>query len=81
MHYRHAQCMASSDIRKQFGARVRKLRLERNWSQETLGFRAKIHRTYIGAVERGEQNVALENIAKIAVALKIALADLFSSFR
>jgi len=73
--------MASASIRKQFGARVRKLRLERNWSQETLGFRAKIHRTYIGAVERGEQNVALDNIVKIAGALKISLAYLFSVFR
>jgi transcriptional regulator with XRE-family HTH domain len=81
VHYRHALYMASADIRKQFGARVRKLRLERGWSQETLGFRAKIHRTYIGAVERGEQNVALDNIVKIAGALKISLANLFSIFR
>ena len=73
--------MASAGIRKQFGARVRKLRLVRNWSQETLGFRAKIHRTYIGAVERGEQNVSLDNIAKIASALKVSLANLFSTLR
>jgi len=73
--------MALSNIKKQFGARLRAIRLKRGLSQEELGFKAKIHRTYIGAIERGEQNVSIENIARIAKALKVSLAELFNVFR
>lgn len=73
--------MAGRDVRVRLGQRIRTLREARGLSQETLGFRAKIHRTYIGAVERGEQNVSIVNIERIAKALNVSLAELFSVFR
>ena len=67
-----------STIEKQLGARVRELRLMRNLSQEELAFRAGVHRTYLGGVERGERNPSLKNIAAIAKALDVTLTELFS---
>ena len=65
-------------IQKQFGERVRNLRLTKGLSQEELAFRAGIHRTYLGGIERGERNPALKNIAAIAKALDVTLSELFS---
>jgi transcriptional regulator with XRE-family HTH domain len=59
------------------GANVRRLRQERGLSQEELGFRIGIHYTYLGSVERGERNVALRNIVRIARALGVPVAELF----
>ena len=67
-----------SKITKQFGDRVRELRLSKGLSQEELAFRVKIHRTYIGGIERGERNPSLKNIAAIANALGVTLSELFS---
>ena len=64
-------------IRKKFGKRVRELRRAKSLSQEELAFRAGVHRTYLGGIERGERNPALENIEAIAKALGISLSDLF----
>lgn len=66
------------NLRKQFGDKVREMRKKLGLSQEELGFKANIHRTYIGAIERGEQNVSLDNIGKLAKTLKIKLAELFN---
>ena len=60
----------------EFGERVRACRVERGLSQEALADAADLHRTYVGSVERGERNVALLNILRIAVALGIDAADL-----
>ena len=60
-----------------FGQRVRELRKLRGWSQETLTHKTGLHRTYIGAIERGERNVSLRNIVKIANALQVPIAGLF----
>ena len=65
-------------IEKRFGERVRKLRQTKGLSQEELAFRAKVHRTYLGGIERGERNPALKNIAAIAKALDVSLSELFS---
>ena len=66
-----------NNIKKIFGARVRALRTKKGWSQEDFAFECGLHRTYIGAVERGERNVSLENIKKIADTFKIDMAELF----
>jgi transcriptional regulator with XRE-family HTH domain len=65
------------EIRKHFGIRLRLLRSERNWSQEVFADECGLHRTYIGGVERGERNISLDNIAKIAMALNVDIAALF----
>ena len=65
-------------IQKQFGQRVRELRLATGLSQEELAFRVGVHRTYLGGIERGERNPALKNIAAIAKALDVSLSELFS---
>ncbi len=67
----------NKELRKHFGRRVRELRKARGYSQEELGFRTNIHRTYIGSVERGEQNISLDNIGRLAKALGVPLHDLF----
>ena len=66
-----------NNIKKIFGVRVRALRSEKGWSQEDFAFQCGLHRTYIGAVERGERNISLENIKKIADTFKIDIAELF----
>ena len=64
------------DIQHKFGQRIRRLRRERKLSQEKLAELANIHRTYMGSVERGERNVSLINIKKIADALNVPLSEL-----
>lgn len=64
-------------VRKKFGARVRALRKEKGYSQEDFAEECGVHRTYMGDVERGERNVSIDNIAKIAKALKLKIRELF----
>jgi len=59
------------DPRIIFGKRVRALRLERRLSQEKLAELADLHRNYVGGVERGERNVSLVNIVKLAHGLSV----------
>ena len=61
-----------------FGKRVRKFRKEKGLSQEQLAFKADLHSTYIGMIERAEKNITLLNIEKIAKALDVNLQKLFS---
>lgn len=65
------------DIKKYFGNRVRELRTEKKLSQEALATKCRLHRTYIGNVERGEKNISLENIEKISEALDVKMSVLF----
>jgi transcriptional regulator with XRE-family HTH domain len=65
------------DKLKAFGEKIRKIRLERGLSQEKLAFLSGLHRTYVGAIERGERNVSFKNIEKIAKTLKVNLEELF----
>lgn len=67
-----------SSARQRFGANVRRLRQAKGLSQEGLAQMAGIHRTYIGAVERGERNVSIDNMERIAAAVGVSIADLLS---
>lgn len=69
--------MNTTTTRKKFGKRLRELRKKAEISQEELGFRAGLHRTYIGSIERGEQNISVDNIHKLARALKVVVSELF----
>lgn len=60
-----------------FGKQVRKLRQQKELSQEGLALLCELDRSYIGGVERGERNVSLINLYKIAKALDISLSELF----
>jgi len=61
----------------QFGQRIREERLKQKLSQESLASKAGLHRTYIGMVERGEKNITLLNIRKLALALSRKIGELF----
>jgi len=63
-------------VQRAFGDRVRILRKGRGHSQEELADLCGLHRTYIGSVERGERNVTLVNIVRIAQALKVNPSEL-----
>ncbi len=65
------------DILERFGRRVRKLREEAGFSQEGFAAHAGLDRTYQGGVERGQRNIALRNIEKIAKGLGVSVSDLF----
>jgi transcriptional regulator with XRE-family HTH domain len=67
------------DIKSLIGKRIRDLRKQRGLSQEGLGWKAELHFTYIGAVERGERNCSIITLEKIAKGLEINIKDLFDS--
>lgn len=66
------------NIKIKFGNQVKKLRLERGLSQEKLALEANLDRTYIPSIEKGERNVSITVIEKIAKALKVKITDLFN---
>ncbi len=63
-------------IARAFGQRVRTLRTKRGISQEELADRCGVHRTYMGRIERGETNITLTNIHKVARGLGVSPASL-----
>lgn len=69
-----------ANLSKQFliflGQKIRKEREKIGLSQEGLGKQAKFHRTYIGMIERGEKNITIFNLKRIAEALKVQVRDL-----
>jgi transcriptional regulator with XRE-family HTH domain len=68
-----------AQIQKHFGERVRELRKQKGLSQEALALACDLDRTYIGGVERGERNISLINIYKIAEALVVNAKELFNA--
>ena len=69
--------MNKKKILVSFGNRVKELRKARGLSQEELSFKAELHRTYIGMIERAEKNITLSNIERIAKALEVDIKNLF----
>ena len=69
------------DPRKSFGTRVRQLRMQAELSQEQLAEQCGLHRTYVGAVERGERNISLLNIVAIARALNVHPSELLEEIK
>lgn len=67
-----------TSTRQKFGRAVRRLRTDRGFSQESFADEIGVHRTFMGSVERGETNISLDNIARIAKGLRITLAELFA---
>ncbi len=65
-------------IKKKLGERIRELRKSAGITQEELGEKAELNYKYIGEVERGQVNVSLDSIVKIAEALGVKIGDLFS---
>ena len=59
------------DIKQKFGNKIKKLRTEKGWSQEKLALNAGLDRTYLPSLEKGERNVSLEVIEKLAIALHV----------
>lgn len=67
---------ATGRVRRIFAAQVRRLRTERGLSQERLAELTGLHRTYVGSVERGERNISIDNIERLAHALGVSAAEL-----
>jgi transcriptional regulator with XRE-family HTH domain len=68
---------AKESVKRRFGARLRQIRKAQKLSQEKVGLNAGIDRSYLGQIERGESNVSLINIHRIAEALGVEVAELF----
>ena len=69
------------DSRSPFGERLRAIRTERRISQEKLGKMIKVNRNFVGEVERGKQNICLDNILQLARALKVSPRDFFENYK
>jgi transcriptional regulator with XRE-family HTH domain len=63
--------------RLQLADSLRRLRAERNWSQEELAARCALDRSFVAHVERGARNISIDNIEKLALGLGVDVADLF----
>lgn len=64
-------------IQRELGERIRRLRMRKGWSQEEFAAISGLHRTYVGAVERGEKNLTLSTIHTLARTLEATIAQLF----
>lgn len=67
----------NQDFLNALGKKIKLLRVKNDWSQERLGFKSNLDRTYIGGIERGERNPSALNLKKIADALGVSVYELF----
>lgn len=65
------------NIKQMYGFRVKDFRISKGWSQEKLALNADLDRTYIPSIEKGERNVSIVVIEKIAIALGVDIKDFF----
>ena len=65
------------DIKQKFGLKIKELRKAKSLSQEKLANLAEIDRTYLPTIEKGERNVSIEVVEKLAKALEVRIKDLF----
>ena len=68
----------SNLLLKALGQRIRELRTEQGFSQESFADKCGVHRTFMGTIERGESNLSFQNIAKVATTLGVSLSKLFA---
>ena len=68
--------MINEFLLKEFGDRIKQLRLQKSISQEKLSFLTGFHRTYIGMIERGERNISLSNMAVFAKVFELSISEL-----
>ena len=71
-----AMPMNPSRARTLFASNVRKVRLQKGLSQEALAELSGLHRNYVGSVERGERNISVDNMERLALALGVEVVDL-----
>jgi len=67
------------DIKLKIGQRIKALRLEANLSQEALGLKAEVDRTYVTDVENGRRNVSVEILDRLIKALQVSIAEFFNA--
>lgn len=65
------------NIKEKFGKKIKELRKQKGLSQEKLANLAEIDRTYLPTIEKGERNVSIEIVEKLATALEVKIKDLF----
>lgn len=72
-----SQDVPIENLQRSLGLRIRELRSKHGWTQEQFAEVCGLHRTYMGHVERGEKNVSLSTVAKVANALGVRISALF----
>ncbi len=70
--------MNMQHVKQQFGEQVRELRKSAGFTQEELADAAELDRSYVGSVERGERNLSIENVCRLALAIGVSPAEFFS---
>ncbi|MGD9639600.1 MAG: helix-turn-helix domain-containing protein [Alphaproteobacteria bacterium] len=73
--------MSLHELNRVFGMRIKEFRLARGLSQEQLGSRVELHRTYIGQIERAEKNISLSTVGKIAEKLELNIDELLKDHK
>lgn len=67
---------AGSEARRRVAANMRRLRKVQGWSQEELAAQCGLHRTFVSSTERGERNISVDNIDRMARALEVDVVEL-----
>ncbi len=71
--------MPQQNARQQFASNLKEQRLARGLSQEDLADLCGLHRTYVGSVERGERNISIDNMERLAISLDVPMEQLIRS--